>query len=120
MLGQSIKHSKGYRAPGHQSANQRVLFLVHRRELVQRASRKLYDVGLDHGIIAAGFPARPDAWIQVASISALHRRAGRGVGGELRRDHRLAGASGRRQQEGGGGRLELPSRSARRRPAGSP
>ena len=57
------------------TANQRVLFLVHRRELVQQASRKLYDVGLDHGIIAAGFPARPDAPVQVASISTLHRRA---------------------------------------------
>jgi DNA repair protein RadD len=57
------------------AANQRVLFLVHRRELVQQASRKLYDVGLDHGIIAAGFPARSDAPIQVASIGTLHRRA---------------------------------------------
>ena len=57
------------------TANQRVLFLVHRRELVQQASRKLYDVGLDHGIIAAGFPARSGAPVQVASISTLHRRA---------------------------------------------
>jgi superfamily II DNA or RNA helicase len=57
------------------AANRRVLFLVHRRELVQQASRKLYDVGLDHGIIAAGFPTRPDATVQVASISTLHRRA---------------------------------------------
>jgi DNA repair protein RadD len=57
------------------TANQRVLFLVHRRELVQQASRKLYDVGLDHGIIAAGFPGRPDALVQVASIGTLHRRA---------------------------------------------
>jgi superfamily II DNA or RNA helicase len=57
------------------AANQRVLFLVHRRELVQQASRKLYDVGLDHGIIAAGFPVRSDQLVQVASISTLHRRA---------------------------------------------
>ena len=57
------------------AANQRVLFLVHRRELVLQASRKLYDAGIDHGIIAAGFPARSDARIQVASISTLHRRA---------------------------------------------
>jgi superfamily II DNA or RNA helicase len=57
------------------AANQRVLFLVHRRELVLQASRKLYDIGLDHGIIAAGFPARRDALVQVASISTLHGRA---------------------------------------------
>ena len=40
-----------------------MLFLVHRRELVQQASHKLYDLGLDHGIIAASFPTRPDALI---------------------------------------------------------
>lgn len=56
------------------TADKPVLFLVHRRELVQQASRKLYDLGLDHGIIAASFPTRPDALIQVASISTLHRR----------------------------------------------
>jgi DNA repair protein RadD len=56
-------------------ADQRVLFLVHRRELIQQASRKLNDVGLDHGIIAAGFPMRPGPRVQVASISTLHRRA---------------------------------------------
>jgi superfamily II DNA or RNA helicase len=57
------------------TTNKPVLFLVHRRELVQQASHKLYDVGLDHGIIAADFPARPDSPVQVASISTLHRRA---------------------------------------------
>ncbi|GEP60934.1 DEAD/DEAH box helicase [Reyranella soli] len=57
------------------TANQRVLYMAHRRELVQQASRKLYDLGLDHGIIAAGFPARPDAPVQVASIGTLYRRA---------------------------------------------
>jgi DNA repair protein RadD len=56
-------------------ADQRVLFLVHRRELILQASRKLHDVGLDHGTIAAGFPMRPGPRVQVASISTLHRRA---------------------------------------------
>ena len=32
----------------------RVLILVHRRELIQQASSKLQWVGLEHGIIAAG------------------------------------------------------------------
>jgi superfamily II DNA or RNA helicase len=62
------------------AANQRVLVLVHRRELVQQASRKLYDLGLDHGIIAAGFPARADAAVQVASIATLYSRAVRSSG----------------------------------------
>jgi superfamily II DNA or RNA helicase len=52
-----------------------VLFLVHRRELVRQSSQKLYAVGLDHGIIAAGFPTRPSVPVQVASISTLHARA---------------------------------------------
>ena len=53
----------------------RVLFLAHRRELVQQASAKLYAVGVDHGIVQAGFPTRPGVKVQVASIPTLHRRA---------------------------------------------
>src|SRR5215471_17915045 len=54
---------------------QRVLFLDHRRELTKQASRKLYDLSVDHGIIQAGFPPRPNEKVQVASIQSLHRRA---------------------------------------------
>src|SRR6266513_1070127 len=57
----------------------RVLFLVHRRELVSQSARKLYDAGIDPGIILAGGPemrlAQP---VQVASIPTLHARAIRG------------------------------------------
>jgi superfamily II DNA or RNA helicase len=53
----------------------RVLFLAHRRELIQQASAKLYAVGVDHGIVQAGFPTRPGAKVQVASIPTPHRRA---------------------------------------------
>jgi superfamily II DNA or RNA helicase len=67
------------------AASQRVLFLVHRRELVSQSSQKLYDVGLDHGIIAAGFPTRPAVSVQVASISTLHARAVRCSNVELPR-----------------------------------
>ena len=52
-----------------------VLFLAHRRELIGQASAKLYAVGVDHGIVQAGFPTRPSAAVQVASISTLHARA---------------------------------------------
>lgn len=55
-----------------------ILALVHRRELVQQLSGKLFDAGIDHGLVAAGFPARPGERVQVASISTLHARAVRG------------------------------------------
>lgn len=53
----------------------RVLFLVHRRELLGQASRKLAAVGIEHGLIAAGFPSRPGEPVQIASIATLHARA---------------------------------------------
>jgi len=51
----------------------RVLILVHRRELIHQASAKLQWVGLEHGIIAAGVPAT-DAPVQIASVQTLARR----------------------------------------------
>lgn len=54
---------------------QRVLFLAHRRELVRQASEKLYAVGVDHGILQAGFRPRLGEPVQVASIATLHARA---------------------------------------------
>jgi DNA repair protein RadD len=63
--------------------DRRVLFLVHRRELTAQTSRKLHDVGVDHGIIQAGFPSRPQAPVQVASVQTLHARAIRGSRIEL-------------------------------------
>ena len=53
----------------------RVLFLVHRRELLQQASKRLHTAGIDHGIVAADFPSRPGAPVQIGSISTLHARA---------------------------------------------
>ena len=50
-----------------------VLILVHRRELLHQASRKLSDIGLDHGLIAAGMAAT-DKPVQVASVQTLVRR----------------------------------------------
>src|SRR5262249_30227485 len=59
------------------------LFLVHRRELIRKSSNKPSDIGLEHGIIAAGFPTSPDEPAQVASIQTLHSRAIRGTALEL-------------------------------------
>ena len=50
-----------------------VLILVHRRELIKQVSEKLTAAGVDHGIIAAGFP-RADSAVQVASVQTLVRR----------------------------------------------
>ena len=50
-----------------------VLILVHRRELLNQASRKLTDIGLDHGLIAAGIPAT-DHPVRIASVQTLLRR----------------------------------------------
>lgn len=53
-----------------------VLILVHRRELLHQASRKLTDIGLDHGLIAAGI-AESNQAVQVASVQTLVRRLSR-------------------------------------------
>ena len=53
-----------------------VLILVHRRELLHQASRKLTAIGLNHGLIAAGMAAT-DKPVQVASVQTLVRRLSR-------------------------------------------
>ena len=50
-----------------------VLILVHRRELVDQASDKLTRIGVDHGIICAGYKPRVSK-VQVASVQTLARR----------------------------------------------
>jgi superfamily II DNA or RNA helicase len=55
-------------------AGLRVLVLVHRRELIAQASRKLADAGVPHGVIAAGFASDPSAAVQIASVQTLARR----------------------------------------------
>ena len=53
----------------------RVLFIAHRKELIDQASRKLDDFGIDHGVIMAKhWRNRPHAQVQVASIQTLARR----------------------------------------------
>jgi DNA repair protein RadD len=60
------------RAGGH------VLVLAHRKELVEQACNKLFDLGIDAGILMPGYPHRPDQAVQIASIQTLHARAIRG------------------------------------------
>jgi superfamily II DNA or RNA helicase len=54
-----------------------ILVVAHRRELIEQTSAKLYDAGVDHGIIQAGFSPRPSERVQLASIHTLHARAKR-------------------------------------------
>ena len=53
--------------------NNNVLILVHRRELIKQASKKLADIKVPHGIIAAGFKPSTHQ-IQVASVQTIVRR----------------------------------------------
>lgn len=56
----------------------RVVVLTHRREITEQTSRKVYAAGVDHGIVQAGYPMRPDAPVQIASVATLYARAVRG------------------------------------------
>lgn len=56
----------------------RILFLAHRRELVQQAVERLFEIDIDAGVIQAGTPPRPEQVVQVASVQTLHARAIRG------------------------------------------
>ncbi len=52
----------------------RVLFLAHRRELIQQTSEKLHLFGVSHGIIQAGKSPDYSESVQVASVQTLVRR----------------------------------------------
>ncbi|HEX3418202.1 MAG TPA: DEAD/DEAH box helicase [Stellaceae bacterium] len=52
-----------------------ILILVHRQELVEQTSRALEAMGVDHGVIAAGYRRRA-ALVQIASIMTMVRRLG--------------------------------------------
>jgi DNA repair protein RadD len=56
-------------------AGGRALVLAHRREIVGQTSKKLTDIGIEHGIIQAGEPTDEAARVQVASLQTLHARA---------------------------------------------
>ncbi len=51
----------------------RVLILVHRRELFHQCSNHLWEMGVQHGLIAAG-KSRSILPVQIASVDTLRRR----------------------------------------------
>jgi superfamily II DNA or RNA helicase len=52
----------------------RVLVLAHRVEILEQIAAALTRFGVPYGIIAAGYPATPDAPVQIASVFTLVRR----------------------------------------------
>jgi superfamily II DNA or RNA helicase len=61
---------------GARAKGNRVLVVVHRRELLRQASAKLKAAGVPHGIIAPDHPETDDV-VQVASVQTLARRLDR-------------------------------------------
>ena len=56
--------------------NGRVCVLAHVKELLEQASRKLSDVGLDHAVYSAGLKRREsDSSVVIAGIQSVYRRA---------------------------------------------
>lgn len=59
-------------------AGVRTLFLAHRSELISQPSRKLDEMGMEHGIIKAGMERGHYGMpLQLASVQTYDRRAGR-------------------------------------------
>ena len=52
----------------------RVLFMVHRKELIDQTSKTFTDLGIEHGIIASGVKSNYDLPVQIASVQTLVKR----------------------------------------------
>ncbi len=59
------------------SRGRRVTFGCHRKELIKQTAKTFDLVGIDYGIIAAGFPGNRHAPVQIASIPTLAARLDR-------------------------------------------
>lgn len=64
----------GWMAAGTCLAGRRVLFLVHRQELIDQSSATFTDMSICHGIIAAKQSPQYDKLAQVASVQTVVRR----------------------------------------------
>lgn len=52
----------------------RSIFFVHRKELIEQTSETFERLGIEHGIIAAGYKMQPDFPVQIASVQTLAKR----------------------------------------------
>ncbi len=57
-----------------QARNSRIIFLAHRKELIEQCSERLADNDIHHGIIKSGVRPTITARVQVASVQTLVRR----------------------------------------------
>ncbi len=55
----------------------RVVFMVHRQELIEQTARTFDEMGIRHGIIAADFEPNYELPIQIASVQTLKKRLDR-------------------------------------------
>src|SRR5690606_37533539 len=52
----------------------RTLIVVHRRELVRQTIKKLWENGVQAGVLASGFASAPEHRVQIAMIQGLASR----------------------------------------------
>lgn len=64
----------GWMARAASLNSKRVLFMVHRQELIDQTSRTFSDLGVRHGIIASKSPREYELPVQLASVQTLVRR----------------------------------------------
>ena len=57
-----------------QRRGKRVIFFVHRHELIRQTSETFEQLEIPHGIISAGYKSQLDLPVQIASIQTLARR----------------------------------------------
>jgi len=65
-----------YVTQGAKAKGRRVMILAHRAELLDQTSRALLELGISHGMIAAGRTADRTEAVQVAGVQTLVRRLG--------------------------------------------
>lgn len=54
--------------------NKRVVFFVHRKELIEQTSATFDQLGIEHGVVSPGIKANYDLPIQIVSVQTLARR----------------------------------------------
>ena len=61
----------------------RVVFIVHRRELIEQTSKTFSAMGIPHGLIASGMEPVYELPVQIASVQTLARRLGDNINPDL-------------------------------------
>lgn len=66
----------GWMASATSANNKRVLFMVHRKELIEQTSETFTALNIKHGIISSSSPKFYDRPVQIASVQTLVKRIG--------------------------------------------